>query len=212
MSEPCQVADRMTPVVPGLLHWTVHDDRVDFRSDAYALVGEKETVLVDPLPLVEAQLGALRNLRAIVLTVQSHQRSSWRYRKRFGLRVYAPEGAQGLEEAPDVSYGEGGELPLGLRALHGPGPCNASFALLFERPERGILFCGDLLLRDAGGFRFVDDEYQDDPERTRASVRRLADLPFEALCAGHGAPAAQDGPRLVHQALQRDAGGRKKKA
>ena len=74
------------------------------------------------------------------------------------------------------------------------------------------LFCGDLLLRDAGGFRFVDDEYQDDPERTRASVRRLADLPFEALCAGHGAPAAQDGPRLVHQALQRDAGGRKKKA
>jgi glyoxylase-like metal-dependent hydrolase (beta-lactamase superfamily II) len=212
MSEPSAVARRMAPVVPGLLHWTVHDERIDFRSEAYALVLEKETVLVDPLPLAEAQLAALPQggVRAIVLTIQSHQRSAWRYRKRFGARVYAPTKSEGLEEEPDELYAEGGVLPGGLRAVHGPGPAEASYALLLERSEGGILFCGDLLLRDGEGFRFVEDEYQDEPARTRESVRRLLDLRFAALCSGHGPPAAQGGPDLVRKALDRDAKRREK--
>ena len=212
MTEPREIAQRMTPVVPGLLHWTVHDHRIDFRSEAYALVDNAETVLIDPLPLAEAQLATLRNVRAIVITAQSHQRASWRYRKHFGARVYAPEGSQHLEEDPDAFYAEGTGLPLGLRALHGPGPCRASFALLFERREGGILFCGDLLLRDGSGFRFVEDGYQDEPERTRESVRRLVDLPFAALCAAHGPPAPQEGPTLVRNALERDARGQERRA
>ena len=37
MSEPKSRARRVQGIAPGVLHWTFHDDRIDFRSDAYAV-------------------------------------------------------------------------------------------------------------------------------------------------------------------------------
>lgn len=207
MSEPSHPATRVSEVRPGLLHWTLHDDRIDARSDAWALVEPEGTVLVDPLPLTDEALAALGRVEAIVLTIQSHQRSAWRYRKRFGAKVHAPEGAQGLEEEPDAWYGDGASLPGRLRAIHAPGPCEASYALL-RAGEDGVLFLGDLVVRGArGAFSFVPDAYQDDPARTRESVRRLLGLPVAVLCPGHGAPALKGGTAPLADAL---AGGEEK--
>lgn len=205
MSEPKEIAGQARPVVPGVLHWTVHDDRVDVRSDAYAVVGAG-TVLIDPLPLAEEALAALTDVQAICLTKSSHQRSAWRYRKRFGARVYAPQGSEDLEESPDAFYGDGDVLPGGLLAFHAPGPAKACYALLLERREGGVLFCGDVLIRpsEAEGFRFVTDDYQEEPARTRESARRLETLKFATLCSAHGAPAVQDGVAALRDALARD--------
>jgi hypothetical protein len=38
---------------------------------------------------------------------------------------------------------------------------------------------------------FVPPEYHEDPEATRASVRRLLALPFEVLCFDHGPPLTE---------------------
>jgi hypothetical protein len=78
MSEPTTFADRVETVVPGILHWTVQDDRIDFRSEAYALSAPGGLVLVDPLPLSESALASLGKVAAICLTAGGHQRSSWR--------------------------------------------------------------------------------------------------------------------------------------
>jgi glyoxylase-like metal-dependent hydrolase (beta-lactamase superfamily II) len=205
MSEPKETATRVRTVAPGVLHWTVDDDRIGSRSEAYAVVGSDGAVLVDPLPLADAALEKLGRVTAIVLTIQSHQRSAWRYRKRFGVKVHAPGRAEGLEEEPDVWYGDRARLPGGLRAIHAPGPCEASYALALERPREGtVLFIGDLLFRgDRGKLGFVADEYQDAPTRTRSSIKRLAKLDVAIILPGHGAPVEE--PGALAEALERDA-------
>jgi glyoxylase-like metal-dependent hydrolase (beta-lactamase superfamily II) len=52
----------------------------------------------------------------------------------------------------------------------------------------------------------VPGEYQDDPRRTRASVRKLARLDVAVVCPGHGAPVRRGGARALATALERDAG------
>lgn len=187
MSEPTARASKFTRVAPGLLHWTLHDDRIDFRSDAHAVRGRRGAVLIDPLPLTDAALARIGKVEAICLTGSCHQRSAWRYRRLLGVRVYAPHGARGLLEKPDVAYADGARLPGGLVAVHAPGPTRVHYAL-HRTAGRGIVFCADVLTRRGAGVRFIDDAYQDAPRVTRASARTLLRLRFGILCFDHGAP------------------------
>lgn len=206
MSEPFAQAQRVRRIAPNLGHFTVYDDRIDGRSDAYALFTPHGTVLVDPLPLTPKALASLGDITAIVLTIQSHQRSSWRYRRSHGARVFAPKGAVGLEEKPDVHYEDGDELPGGLLALRAPGPAFESYVLLQKRRGGLLAFLGDLLIRNRrGDFEFVPDVYMDDPLAARASVARLAALPFlRGLCPGHGAPLLRGAKDAMARALAAD--------
>ncbi len=48
-------------------------------------------------------------------------------------------------------------------------------------------------------------EYQDEPARTRESVRRLLDLKFETLCTNHGDPVTVGAKEAIVRALANDA-------
>ncbi|HYD42421.1 MAG TPA: MBL fold metallo-hydrolase [Anaeromyxobacter sp.] len=207
MSEPKSRARKIETVLPGVFHWSVNDDRIGFRGDAWAVKGEGAVVWIDPHPLQAPALEKLDAPTDIVLTIQSHQRAAWRYRRRFGAKVHAPKGAQGLEEEPDHWYGEGDRLPAGLRAVHAPGPCDASCALLLERPDGLVAFTGDLVVEDdEGRLTFVADAYQDEPRRTRDSVRKLAGERIEVVCPGHGPPILSNGAQALAAVLDREAG------
>jgi len=207
MSEPKAKAASLNELPSGILHWSVFDDRIEARSDAYAVPTPEGAILIDPLPLAARALEELGEVLAICISIQSHQRSAWRYREHFGAPVHAPRGSVGLEGTPDAWYGPVQRLPGGLLAVHTPGPCEASYALLLEDPPRGpgILFVGDLLVRTVGPFGFVPDEYQEDPKRTRESVRRLLELTFDGVYSGHGEPLVEGGARAVREALERDS-------
>src|ERR1044071_4995313 len=79
MSEPRSKARTIEKVAPGILNWLLHDDRIDYRSDAHAVVLRGKTVLIDPLPLTSAALGRLGKVEAICLTGSWHQRAAWTY-------------------------------------------------------------------------------------------------------------------------------------
>ena len=67
------------------------------------------------------------------------------------------------------------------------------------------MFCADLLTNvDCEGLAFVPGEYQDEPARTRESVRRLLVLRFETLCSNHGHPVTSGAKEAMAQALARD--------
>lgn len=209
MSEPRTRAKTIQQVVPRVFRWHIKDERIgDTESDAYAVRDGDALVLIDPLPLefrAEAALARIGRLVAVCLTGSCHQRSAWRYRKKFGSKIYAPREAEGLEGKADAYYEGGESLPGGLTAVHAPGPAEAHYAFL--RPRGGVLFCSDLLM-NAGrkGLRFVSDEYQDDPARTRESVRKLLDLKFRVLCFAHGAPLTEGARQAIREALRKDAG------
>lgn len=206
MSEPKAIAQRARRIIPGLFHLTVHDDRIDSRSDAYAITTRRGTVLIDPLPMTDGALRSLGEVMAICLTIQSHQRASWRLRKQLAVPVHAPEGAMGLEEEPDGFFEDGDELPGKLRAMHAPGPAHEGYVLVRDRTRGGaIAFIGDSLIRSrSGSLGFVPDVYMDDPERARESARRLFAMSIGVLCPGHGAPMVGGVRNAIWRALERD--------
>src|SRR5262245_29944440 len=199
MSEPNARAVKVTRIAPGLRHWTLHDNRIDFRSDAHAVDGRRGAVLIDPLPLTDAALASIGPVEAICLTGSCHQRSAWRYRRLLAVPVYAPHGARGLEEKPDVDYAKGARLPGGLMAVHAPGPTRVHFAF-HRRAGRGIVFCADILTREGAGVRFIEDAYQDEPLLTRTTARSLLRLRFGILCFDHGAPMTRGAKRAIRAA------------
>ena len=203
MSEPKAEAQALEEVVPGVYSWHIADERIGgFTSAAHAVSGDEGGyVLIDPLPLAEPELARLEPVEAIVLTSAGHQRSSWRYRARFGVEVTLPEGSRATDEEPDGHYGAGARLPGGLEAVHVPGPEGAHYALLLER-DGGVLFCPDLLMRlPDGALVLVPAEYHDDPAETRRSVEHLLELPFSVLCLNHGPPLVDDPKRAISDLL-----------
>ncbi len=202
MSEPKARTDRVVEVAPGILGWSVHDDRIDFRSDGFAILERAGAVLIDPIPLADQELDRLGTVRAICLTASCHQRSAWRYRRRFGARVHAPAGSIGLEESPDITYHVDYRLPGGLVAVHAPGKNEVHYAFLRQEGV-GTLFCGDALVNPGDGkVRLV----QGAPERARDTAGRFLELPFSTLCFAHG-PAVTSGARgTIRHALEADPG------
>jgi glyoxylase-like metal-dependent hydrolase (beta-lactamase superfamily II) len=198
MSEPKAVAKSIERIATGVWRWSLRDDRIDFESDAYAVAADGGVVMIDPLPLAERALNKLGRVSAICLTAACHQRSAWRYRRAFAVKVYAPLGARKMEEEPDERYRAGDRLPGGLRAYSTPGPEVAHYAFLREgRPK--VLFVADLVMRKRRRpLAFVPAQYHDDPKATRASVQRLLKLDFAILCLAHGPPL-----RRPHEALRR---------
>lgn len=102
-----------------------------------------------------------------------------------------PKQDTGIRVARALEEGERLDVLGGLEALHTPGHTPGSLCLL--QRERGILFCGDLLingnpLTGRGGLRYGPRAFSVDPQQLKQSARRLLDLPIDVLCVGHGAP------------------------
>jgi glyoxylase-like metal-dependent hydrolase (beta-lactamase superfamily II) len=202
VTEPKTVATGVQEVVPGVWHWSIHDDRIDYISASHAVAGDEGTVLIDPLRLTDEALGALGNVTAICLTTSEHQRASWHYRRKLGAEVYAPALAKQVEEEPDVRYSEGDALPGGLRPIFTPGAGTTQHTFLLDR-DGGVAFVPDYLVRSPGReVRVIPEEYaQDIDQAHRTVVEKLLELHFAVLCLGHGEPVTADAKAKVRAAL-----------
>jgi len=201
VSEPRAIASKVEEVVPGVWHWRVDDDRIDFISAAHAVQTDEGTVLIDPLPLAPEALGQLGTVTAICLSAGAHQRSAWRYRRELGAKVYVPALSKQIDEEPDERYSEGARLPGGLLAVFTPGAGTTQHTFLLER-DPGVAFAPDLFARTPEGpLSLVPAEFMHDPEEARRSAEKLLDLPFSVLCLGHGVPVLDDPHGAIRAAL-----------
>jgi len=87
------------------------------------------------------------------------------------------------------TYGDGAELPGGLRAVFTPGHTFGHMAL--HLPDRDVLFAGDALVTkdpytDREGPRLVARAATADSERARASLDRIAATGAHTVLTGHG--------------------------
>jgi glyoxylase-like metal-dependent hydrolase (beta-lactamase superfamily II) len=200
LSEPKAVAESVEEVLRGVWSWSVHDERIDFVSTAHAVTSAEGVVLIDPLPLLDDALAGLGDIHAICLTAGTHQRSAWRYRRKLEVPVYAPALSRLIEEEPDERYGDGDELPGGLRAVFTPGAGTTQHTFLLDG-DGGVAFVPDLFANVAGqGLAIVGEDEMPDPAEARRSIRKLLDLPFTVLCLDHGPPVTND-PKTAVSAL-----------
>ncbi len=128
-----------------------------------------------------------------------------------GRRALAYRGTLGMVRSPLPLRGpavarrlveDGDVLPIhgGIRAIHTPGHTPGSLCFLME--ESGILFSGDTIFSDGERIsRSVPF-----PGYSRASyvrsLKRLAEMEFEAVCGGHGEPLRSGGSGAVRNLLR----------
>ncbi len=105
MTEPREIAPAAEEVAPGLWHWRISNSNIGGHvSSSQALLTREGCVLVDPVRLDDAALGALPRPTATLLTARCHQRAAWRYRDELGAAVWLPEDASAADEQPDHTY------------------------------------------------------------------------------------------------------------
>ena len=186
--------------------------------DSYALLTGDGPVLVEPrlpAPPADAPVWDLLGAPPVATLVTNdwHERSCYAVRERWGTPVWAP--AAGLRERggeldgrPDHPYEAATPLPGGVRAHKIDGVFAGEHVLDWVAPSgERVLFAGDTLRAQVGpdhpdlerwggppalylGSSYQYVEWIPDPERLRASLRRLLAEAGELalLCCGHSPP------------------------
>lgn len=163
------------------------------------IVGDRELVLVDPGPEIEAHIAALaaavgERLRWIVCT-HTHLDHSPAARAlkaatgaRIAGRVTAQDGRQDAGFSPDRALEDGDTVRVEgvtLRALRTPGHASNHVCYLFE--EQKLLFTGDHIMQ---GSTVVISPPDGDMQAYFASLEKLFSYELAILAPGHG--------RLIH--------------
>ncbi len=191
----------MDEILPGLFQW-----RIDWPGyyclDSYMLRTEDGSILIDPCETKGA--GAPEDTKAIIITVGWHERSASLFAKRTGAPVFVP--ARDVCMIEDLenyeTYGDGDDLPCGLKAIGTPGLTRGEQVIL-SPVHGGTLFVGDAMGTTgkwAPGEITLGGHPNGHPQPAE-TLSHLLDFEFENLLPGHG-DALLDGARsLVKQVL-----------
>jgi glyoxylase-like metal-dependent hydrolase (beta-lactamase superfamily II) len=121
------------------------------------------------------------------------------------FRLVAPIMPSAKPVPVDVTVEDGDHLDLlgGATVVHVPGHTPGCIALHF--PSERLLICGDVIDHRGSRLRPPPKRFTSDMDQAIASLRRLAELEFDVLCPGHGAPlvgGADEGVRAMVRALE----------
>ena len=193
----------MEQIAPGLWHWTAWHEHIHSAVSTYYLAGSR--VLIDPM-IPEDGLGWFEQHGVpehVLLTNRHHDRQSWRLRDAFACTIHCVRnGMYELEgRGPAEPFDFGDELPGGVIVHEVDAICPDETAL--HIPSHRALACADGVVRsrDSGDLAFVSDHLMDDPEETKAGLRKayrgLLDLDFDRLLLAHGNPVVSDGKEAL---------------
>lgn len=168
-------------------------------------------VLTHSHPDHTGPLKSLSQCTGAAITVHRAETLRWVGTGELGLHYSAQPPAFGwnvpfLHRIPAHQLIEDGQiLPVlgGLQVLHTPGHTPGSVCLYWAK--QAVLFTGDTLLADGHGFHRSIPFPGSNLREHRASLERLAQLPFEAACAGHGKPVLQEGAARLREMLSHDS-------
>ena len=153
-----------------------------------------------------AQVWAYRDEVPYVEGAQALPASFW------PMRLMGWLGSRGAKKKPSLKVsraladGETVDVLGGMQVIHTPGHTPGSLCLY--QPEQKILFCGDILSQKrqpdgAAGLDYAPAAFSADSAQARETVRRLANLPVEVLCPGHGKPVLREAGEMIRKLLEK---------
>lgn len=197
----------MKPIVPGIWQWSWFSEEKQLDFNGHLLEVGDHRVIVDPPPMTEEDLDAVRRggqVDYIVITNRDHSREAGALQKTFGCRILVPQAdASEIELAADKAYGDGELLPGGIWAIHladqkSPGEC-----ALFLQRGGGIMILGDALIgKPPGQVTMLPADKYADVSRARQGLQRLLKYDFNTLLVGDGASIMSGAKPIVQQAIR----------
>lgn len=196
----------MQEISRGLWHWAAPHDRIGVEVSSYYL--EPERVVLDPMipPQGLEWFDNHGSPEHILMTNRHHDRHAWRFRDAFGCTVHCIR--NGLYEidgrGPVEPFDFGDTLP-GNVVVHEVGEiCPDETAL--HLPDHRALACADGVVHYGEALGFVPDHLIDDPENTKAGLRRayrgLLELDFDVLLLAHGRPVVAGAKEMLSRFAQ----------
>ena len=83
------------------------------------------------------------------------------------------------------------------QVLHTPGHTPGSLSLY--QPADYVLICGDAFFNRGGKLSLPPSQFNDDEAQVAKSVKKLAELPCEVLCCGHGPVIRSGAGQTMHK-------------
>lgn len=103
-----------------------------------------------------------------------------------GATAYAGDAdIGGIDFSPITAAADGDEI-FGLEVIATPGHTNGHISVIDH--ESGLLVAGDAINAINGGVQGPNPDFSTDIDVANESARRLAELSFNTLLVGHGAP------------------------
>jgi len=198
---PAATAADFKAITTSLFSWHAYEPAVKCELSSCAFDGPDGLIFFDPIGLAEPALARLlhgRKARAVILTNGNHARAAGALRKRFGVKIFAPRDADGLELVPDETLEEGRIAPGGFTVIALPGAGPGEIALV----GNGVACIGDALIHlQPEGPLILPDKYCTDPAQLRQSLRKLLSCEFQAVTFAHGAPLVTAARKQIEQLL-----------
>jgi hypothetical protein len=197
----------MREILPGIHHWTAHDDELGAPVSSYYI--EPAGALVDPMVPDEGleAFDGLATPQQVVLTNHHHFRQSDRFRDAFGCALRGPAPARDVLADRDVRpYWFGDEVAPGVTAVEIGVIAEDETALHVTHASGAIVFA-DGLVRPAGVLGYPsDDDLGAHPLRKKKGLKAafggLLLRDFDALLFAHGEPMADDGKAALRRFVE----------
>ena len=196
----------MREILPGILTWPWFAERQGYDFNGYLLRLPGGNLCVDPVEMTDDVLReiAAEGVQRIVLTNRNHFRASMKVKERTGASIAIHPADAEFARAKGTAVD--GELQPGQRigpltVVAAPGKSPGEIALHW--PERGLLVVGDACVgKPPGSCALLPDAVIDDKPRLVASLRALAELDFDALLLGDGAPILSGGRAALRRLVE----------
>ncbi|HZX95409.1 MAG TPA: MBL fold metallo-hydrolase [Myxococcales bacterium] len=194
-------------ILPGIETWQWFSERHGYDFNGYLLRDAGGNVAVDPVEMpAEVLAGLARSgVSRIVLTNRNHFRAAARLKKETGARISVHPADAAFVRAQDVPVDDelaiGARLSQGFEVVDASGKSPGEVALW--NAERRVLMVGDACVgKPPGALALLPAKVIDELPRLHASLRRLAELPAEAVLVGDGAPLLRGGQAALRALVQ----------
>ena len=199
-------APDMREILPGVLTWPWFSERHGYDFNGYLLRLPGGNLCVDPVEMPGEVLEEIvaAGVQRIVLTNRNHFRASMKVKERTGapIAIHPADAAfaRGKGAAIDEDLRPGQRLGP-LEVVAAPGKSPGEVALYW--PEQRTLLVGDACVgKPPGSCALLPDAVIDDKALLLDSLRMLAQLDFDALLLGDGAPILSGGRAALGRLLE----------
>ena len=183
-------------ILPNIFSWSEYSEEKGLDFNGYLIVGNSESVIIDPPELnidEEKKLASLVSmnsscsLKAILLTNVHHERSSLVLKELFSVPVWINElDRVSLETPTNKTFKGGDNLFCGIEAIQLEEQKSPGETAFYIKGQK-LMIVGDALIgKVPGQVKMLPPEKFKDVIKAKASLKLLMNYEFEALLLGDG--------------------------